>query len=166
MKHKVFKNFGKVTNKGHLRKSRKIAAMLMCVLTVSTLSGCSLFDEVDLVSPNISKEADNFNIYRQIKVINCQSDEVLLEFEGWCSIYQDNEDNQLEITYRAGDDEYYKDFVGLNDRVTYLVTQVDGANVDKYHYEWTYHSKGDLIPVEIKDIDTAEKPVVHDETNE
>lgn len=95
---------------------------------------------------------------------NCQSDEVLLEFEGWCSINKDNTDNQLEITYRVGEGQYYKDFIGLNDRVTYLVTQADGANVDKYHYEWTYHSKGDLIPIEIKDIDTAEKPVVHDES--
>ena len=145
-------------------KKKIIATMLMCVLAVAGLSGCSFKDEADVASFNLSKEADNFNIYRQIKVINCQSDEVLLEFEGWCSINKDNADNQLEITYRVGEGQYYKDFIGLNDRVTYLVTQADGANVDKYHYEWTYHSKGDLIPIEIKDIDTAEKPVVHDET--
>lgn len=101
----------------------------------------------------MGKEADNFNIYRKVTVINNQSDVTMLEFEGWCSIKKDNDDNQLEITYRVGENQYYKDFVGLNDRTTYVITQLDGANVDKYHYEWLYHSNGDLIPIEIKDAD-------------
>lgn len=143
---------------------RVLSIILACVLVSGCITGCSFEDEADVVSRNLSTEADNFNIYRQIKVLNCQSDEVLLEFEGWCSINKDNTDNQLEVTYRVGDGQYCKDFIGLNDRVTYLITQVDGANVDKYHYEWTYHSKGDLIPIEIKDVDTDEKPVIHDET--
>ena len=117
------------------------------------LTGCSWEDEADVASYNISKEADNFNVYRQIKVINCQSDEVILEFEGWCSIHKDNTDNQLEVTYREGNGEYYKDFIGLNDRVTYVVTQLDGSAVDKYHYVWLYHSKGDLIPIKMEDAD-------------
>ena len=116
--------------------------------------GCSLEDEADVASYNISKEADNFNVYRSVKVINNQSDVVMLEFEGWCSIRKDNSDNQLEITYRVGEGTYYKDFIGLNDRTTYVITQIDGSNVDKYHYEWLYHSDGDLIPITIKDADT------------
>lgn len=129
---------------------------LLLVLTIifaMVFTGCSLIDEADVVSNNVSKEADNFNIYRKVRVINCQSDVTLLEFEGWCSIYKDNEDNQLELIYRVGDGLYYKDFIGLNDRTTYVITQLDGANVDKYHYEWTYHSQGDLIPVELVDED-------------
>ena len=138
---------------------KKITIFLMSLLLVISccFAGCSLEDSADVVSQNISKEADNFNIYRKIKVLNCQSDEILLEFEDWCSITKDNTDNQLEITYRVGKNEYYKDLIGLNDRVTYLITQVDGAKVDKYHYEWTYHSKGDLIPIKLKDMDKEEK---------
>ena len=147
-------------------KKKVLTIILSCVLTVGCFTGCSFEDEADVASYNLSKEADNFNIYRKIKVLNCQSDEILLEFEGWCSINKDNADNQLEITYRVGEGQYYKDFIGLNERVTYLVTQVDGANVDKYHYEWTYHSNGDLIPIEFKDMDTAEKPVIHNETTQ
>lgn len=147
-------------------KKKVLTIILSCVLTVGCFTGCSFGDEADVASYNLSKEADNFNIYRKIKVLNCQSDEILLEFEGWCSINKDNADKQLEITYRVGEGQYYKDFIGLNDRVTYLVTQVDGANVDKYHYEWTYHSNGDLIPIEFKDMDTAEKPVIHNETTQ
>ena len=127
--------------------------ILVCMLTISVLAGCSWEDEADVASYNVSKEADNFNVYRKITVINNQSDTVMLEFEGWCSITKDNTDNQLEVTYKIGENEYYKDFIGLNDRTTYLVTQIDGSNVDKYHYEWLYHSKGDLIPITTKDTD-------------
>lgn len=134
-------------------KKKILCLGLGAVMMLGSLTGCSWEDEADVASYNISKEADNFNIYRRITVINNQSDETMLEFEGWCSITKDNDDNQLEITYRVGKDEYYKDFVGLNDRTTYLVTQLDGANVDKYHYEWLYHSEGDLIPIELKDAD-------------
>ena len=137
-------------------KKKVLSVILTCMLAVGYITGCSLADEADVASQNISKEADNFNIYRKIKVLNCQSDEILIEFEGWCSIRKDNNDNQLEVTYRVGEGQYYKDFIGLNDRVTYIITQVDGANVDKHHYEWTYHSKGDLIPIEIKDVDTED----------
>ena len=130
-----------------------IVTGLILILCPLILTGCSWEDEADVASYNISKEADNFNIYRHVIVYNNQTDETLLEFYGWCSITKDNTDNQLEVTYRVGNGEYYKDFVGLNDRTGYLVTQVDGADVDKYHYEWLYHSKGDLIPIQVRDND-------------
>ena len=129
---------------------KRLYVVFLVMIIAFLATGC---DEADVASYNISKEADNFNVYRQIKVINCQSDIVILEFEGWCSIFKDNSDNQLEITYRVGEEKYYKDFIGLNDRVTYVVTQLDGSNVDKYHYEWLYHSNGDLIPITIEDAD-------------
>ena len=134
---------------------KKILSVLMALMIVMVvgLTGCSWENEADVVSRNISTEADNFNIYRRVVVINNQSDETILEFEGWCSIENNMEKNRLEITYRVGENQYYKDFVGINDRTTYVITQIDGANVDKYHYEWLYHSQGDLIPIEIKDAD-------------
>lgn len=132
---------------------KKGTIILIGLLIILSLSGCSFVDEADTASYNVSKEADNFNIYRKITIINNQSDVTMLEFEGWCSIKVDTVENQLELTYRVGENEYYKDFIGLNDRTTYVITQLDGANVDKYHYEWMYHSNGDLIPIELKDND-------------
>lgn len=134
-------------------KKKILCLCLGLVLMLGSLTGCSWEDEADVASYNISKEADNFNIYRRVVVINNQSDETMLEFEGWCSIENNMDKNRLEITYRVGEGQYYKDFVGLNDRTTYVITQIDGANVDKYHYEWLYHSQGDLIPIELKDAD-------------
>ena len=144
----------KTLKEKELKMKKKIITMAsIFALSIGILTGCSFEDEADVASQNISKEADNFNIYRKITVINNQTDSVMLEFCGWCSIRKDNTDNQLELTYRVGKDEYYKDFIGLNDRTTYVITQLDGAKVDKYHYEWLYHSNGDLIPIEIMDAD-------------
>lgn len=134
-------------------KKKILCLGLGVVMMLGSLTGCSWENEADVVSRNISTEADNFNIYRRVAVINNQSDETLLEFEGWCSIENNMDKSRLEITYRVGEGQYYKDFVGLNDRTTYVITQIDGANVDKYHYEWLYHSQGDLIPIELKDAD-------------
>lgn len=134
-------------------KKKIMGILVIMMLAVVTLNGCSWEDEADVASYNISKEADNFNVYRKVTVLNNQSDMTMLEFEGWCSIEKDNTDNQLEITYRVGENSYYKDFIGLNDRTTYVITQIDGSNVDKYHYEWLYHSDGDLIPIDLKDAD-------------
>ncbi len=148
---------------------KKLGLFLTLILTCGLLcTGCSLEDEADVASYNISKEADNFNVYRSVKVINNQSDVVMLEFEGWCSITKDNSDNQLELTYRVGKDTYYKDFIGLNDRTTYVITQLDGSNVDPYHYEWLYHSEGDLVPITVEDADTTLENNVENEgeTNE
>lgn len=132
---------------------KKIIMIILCMGIIVLCGGCSWEDEADVASYNISKEADNFNVYRKITIINNQSDMTMLEFEGWCSINVDRADSQLELTYRVGENQYYKDFIGLNDRTTYVITQIDGSNVDKYHYEWLYHSAGDLIPIEIKDND-------------
>lgn len=136
-----------------MMKKKILCLGLGVAMMLGSLTGCSWEDEADVASYNISKEADNFNIYRKVTVINNQSDETLLEFEGWCSIENNMDKSRLEITYRVGEGQYYKDFIGLNDRTTYVITQIDGANVDKYHYEWLYHSQGDLIPIELKDAD-------------
>ena len=134
-------------------KKKLLVLTMIGILFSFGLCGCSLINEADIVSNNISTEADNFNVYRKITVLNNQTDSTMLEFEGWCSIKKDNNDKQLEITYRTGKDKYYKDFIGLNDRTSYVITQIDGSNVDKYHYTWMYHSKGDLIPIQTKDND-------------
>ena len=130
-----------------------LSTFILSMGIIALCCGCSLEDESYVASHNISKEADNFNVYRKITIINNQSDVTMLEFEGWCSINVDTSDSQLELMYRVGENKYYKDFIGLNDRTTYVITQIDGSNVDKYHYEWLYHSNGELIPIEIKDND-------------
>ena len=71
-----------------------IVVALMAV-SASVLSGCD--SQADRVSYNISQQADNFNIVRQLTVINCIGGDVLFQMTGKLSIEADTTDNQLEI---------------------------------------------------------------------
>lgn len=130
-----------------------IAVLSLSVMLVIGLCSCSILDEADVASTNVSKEADNFKAYRKVTIINNMTDTTLLEFKGWASIRVDEEESQLEIIYRVGKDKYKKDFVGLNNMTTYVVTQIDAMDVNPYQYEWTYHSEGNLIPIDPEDMD-------------
>ena len=126
---------------------KKILLLLMGAMLVTSLTGCT---EAERVSYNVSEEADNFNILRQVIVINNETDKVLYEFEGYSSIESDNADSQLEITSEVGKNKYKKDFIYLNDHTTYVVKDLDGTTVDKYHYEWHVLPEGNVLNTKLK----------------
>ena len=109
-----------------------LTVMLLAMLSavVLALSGCT---EADRVSHNVSVEADNFNVTRRITVINTRSDAPLLEIIGNFSIQ--NTSGDVDIIVEVGPHQYKKRFVHLNSWTTYVVEDVSGAYVDKYHYE-------------------------------
>lgn len=132
-------------------KKIKIICIALSVLLLSVLAtGCS---EASRVSYNLSKQADNFNVVRQLTVINCIEGDVLFQMTGKLSITADTVDNQLEITVED-DGTYVKHFVGLSDNVTYVVEDLNlGANeVNKYRYTLNFNPNM-WIPVEIETID-------------
>ena len=94
------------------------------------LTGCN---QADRVSTNVSKEADNFNVTRRVTVFNTRSDTVLLEIIGNLSIKHSSGD--VDIIVEVAPNQYRKHFVSLNDWTTYVVEDISGAYVDKYHYE-------------------------------
>lgn len=114
---------------------KKIIAIIMIVLTIGTVfTGCSM-READRVSYNVSQEADNFNVIRRLTVINARTDKPTFELVAAFSIEVDNMDNQLEIVCETGDDQYKKHFIGLNEWTLYVVEDISGADVDRFHYE-------------------------------
>ncbi len=111
---------------------KKFIAMLLAVLMVMVcLTGCT---ESEQVSYNISKEADNFNVTRRLTVINARTDTVLLELIGTFAL-ENNSSSELEVICEVADGKYQKHFVYLNEYTLYVVEDISGANVDKYHYE-------------------------------
>lgn len=98
------------------------------------LTGCT---QVDRVSTNLSQQADNFNITRRIVVMNARTDTVLFELIGNFSL-QNNSSNELEIVCEIAQGVYKKHFIYLNENTIYVVEDVSGAYVDKYHYEVNY----------------------------
>ena len=115
------------------KKVAKRIAILMAllVLVCFTATGCT---EADQVSKNISKEADNFNVTRKLTVLNARTDTILLELTGTFAL-KNNDENELEVILETSEGKYQKDYVYLNDYTMYVVEDISGSDVDKYHYE-------------------------------
>lgn len=90
--------------------------------------------EADQVSSNISKQADNFNVTRKLTVLNARTDTVLLELTGTFAL-KNNTSNELEVIIETAEGKYQKDYVYLNEYTMYVVEDISGSEVDKYHYE-------------------------------
>lgn len=117
--------------------------------TVISLSGCE--PQSDRVSYNLSQQADNFNVVREITVINCITGDVLFQMSGRMSIQPDTTDNQLEVLVE-NDGTYFKHFIGLSDNVSYVVEQKSVSNVNNYKYTLNFNPKM-WVPVDVNTID-------------
>ncbi len=113
-------------------KNKIIAAFLAATVLAASVTGCR---EADKVSYNVSQEADNFNVIRRLTVLNAGTDKPMFELVAAFSLTIDAVDNQLEIVCETGEGQYKKHFIGLNEWTLYVVEDVEGASVDKYHYE-------------------------------
>ena len=111
---------------------RKFALVFLSSIAIMML--CSACTEVERVSYNIRQQADNFNVTRRLAVINARTDTPLLELIGNFSL-QNNLDNELEIIVETEKGVYKKHFVYLNENTMYVVEDISGCYVDKYHYE-------------------------------
>ncbi|MBW9216228.1 hypothetical protein KV102_15425 [Mumia sp. zg.B53] len=114
---------------------KKSLTALAGVAAIGTLTtACS--DDAVVVSDNLSKAADNFEIDRRVVFFNGITDKYLLTIEGRCAIEDDG--GQLEVTCKVGKGAYKKHFLGLSDNVSYFVEQIEGAYADPNHYRVTF----------------------------
>lgn len=123
----------------------KICAMLMALMVVATMTGCT---EADKVNANLSKDADYFNCERRITVYNARTDNVILTVEGYMSV-SNNSSSELVVTCKTGANEYKKNYVYLNDYTLYVVEDITGTHTDPYHYQMYFHTEFPVI-VDVK----------------
>ena len=128
-------------------KKKTIILIAMLCAALFILAGCT---EADKVSANISKEADNFNVTRRVTVYNTRTDKILIEVIGNLSIQKSSGD--LDIIIEVAPNKYKKHFISLNSWTTYVVEDVSGAFVDKYHYEINFMPES-IIPFTITQSD-------------
>jgi hypothetical protein len=112
------------------------------------LSGCS--SDADVVSENLSKAADQFQITRRIIFYNGITNQYIMTIEGKCSVNVN--DRKLDVTCKTQKDEYKKHFLGLSDNVTWFAEQIEGAGVSPDHYKVIF--KPEVI---IPDVDRPER---------
>ncbi|MFN6431043.1 MAG: hypothetical protein ACLTOT_09885 [Eubacterium callanderi] len=128
---------------------KKILITITILIALLGVAGCT---QADKVSENLSQEADNFNVVRQLTVINCLQGDVLFQMTGKLSIYADTADNQLEVVVEDENGKYQKHLIGLSDNVTYTVEQKRYEDVSNYRY--TLNFNPDMwFPVDVKTIE-------------
>jgi hypothetical protein len=111
---------------------KKIVALVLVMFSLAGLSACT--SDADVVSENISKDADNFKINRRIIFYNGITGEYMLQIEGFCSV-DPGDANRMSVTCKLGEDNYKKHFLGKSDNVTWFAEQISAANVSKDHYK-------------------------------
>ena len=104
---------------------KKIIALMLSAAMMFPMTGCR---ESNVVSYNVSKEADSFNVQRKITVINARTDTIVFELEGVFAL-QNSSHNELTVICKVGEKEYKKHYVYLNEYTLYFVEDVGGADV-------------------------------------
>lgn len=102
-------------------------------------SACTSHDS-DVVSSNLSTEADQFHIARRIVFYNGITGEYMLSIEGLCALGNNDGPKELTVVCKIGvspngEGLYKKHFLGLSDNVTYFVEQLEAASVSAFHYK-------------------------------
>lgn len=129
-------------------KKRTIAILTMLAIMIAALTGCR---ESSRVSYNIGVEADKFNVTRRLEVLNARTDKPVFELIGNFSV-ANNETNELEVIVEVNPGVYKKHFIYLNEWTIYVIEDVSGAYVDKYHYEVNFLPEM-IVPVEFQSTD-------------
>lgn len=122
--------------------------IILLLIPLLLLTGC---DSATTVSENISKEANEFHVKRRITFINLRTGEYLFQATGNCSIKGglENNNNELELICRIGEDKYQKHFLYIANETTYVVEQLEYSDVSRYDYEFIFRPEA-IIPIQIK----------------
>lgn len=129
---------------------RSVALIVLVAIMLVSFVGCT---QADRVSYNLSKEADNFNVVRQLTVINCIKGDVIFQMTGKLSITADTTNNQLEVTVEDNGT-YVKHFIGLSDNVTYVVEDLNLGDNAVANYRYTLNFNPNMwIPVDVEVIE-------------
>ena len=119
-----------------------IIGLIAIVLFALFTGGCT---EANKVSQNIAKEADNFNVYRRVVIINTRTDKPEFEIIGKMSLSIGT--NRIDCIVEE-DGRYYKHIINLTQNNMYVVEDLGGSDVSKYKYEINYIPES-IIPFTI-----------------
>lgn len=117
-----------------MNTTRTTLAACLIALGAVGLSACA--HDSDVVSENLSNDADAYKIFRQIVVYNAITDKYVLEVEGYCSI--GNNDGAAEVTYTCKSPQgYVKDIIERSDNTFVFVHQLTPTNVSEDYFKVT-----------------------------
>lgn len=127
-----------------------VAALFFVMMIPFVTTGCGPSD-ADVAAHNLSVAAEQFEIPRHIVGINGITDKYLFEIVGYCSVEtaESGLGGALSVTCREvgknGKMGYKKTFLGLSDNVSFVVQQLEPAQVSTSRYRVIFKPEA-LIP--------------------
>jgi hypothetical protein len=116
----------------HVKKA--IAAAVAGAALLGGLAACN--HDSDVASKNLSNEADQFKVFRQIVVYNAITDKYILEIDGYCAL--GNHDPGDEVSYTCKTPQgYIKDIIKKSDNTFVFVHQLHPKNVSHDFFQVT-----------------------------
>ncbi len=118
-----------------MMRRRAAAAAVVLAATAAVLTGC--VSDAQTVSQNLSTEADQFRVPRDIVFYNAITDKYIAEVKGYCSVStQDGvPGGTLAVTCKSSDvpGGYFKDYLGKSDNVAWFSLQASPSYVSAEH---------------------------------
>lgn len=111
---------------------KRIAAVFTVLVLAFSFAACSTSS--DVASKNLSKDADNYKIFREVVVYNTFTDKYILDVKGFCAL--GNNDAAGTVSYTCKTNEgYVKDIIKKSDNVIVYAHQLDPAHVSTKYYK-------------------------------
>ena len=126
---------------------KKLIMAIVTIFILVAFTGCT---QSERVSHNLSKEADSFNVIRELTVINAIQGDVLFTMVGKLSV--ETTEDKLYVIVEDENGNYQKHIIGLSDNITYVLEQKDFKDVENYKYTLNYNPKM-WIPVNFENVD-------------
>ena len=127
---------------------KKILLLVSLLFSWAILVWCNQYD-ADVVSRNLSIEADMFKVDRRIVFYNWITWDYMLSIEWRCSLGNYDPTGQLSVTCKVSEDSYKKHFLWLSDNVTYFVEQLESRDVSDYRYKVIFKPQTIIPDVDI-----------------
>lgn len=116
-----------------MNKTIKTIAAVAAASVLGLTAACS--SDADVASKNLSKDADNFKIFRKVVFYNGITGEVVAEVDGFCSIGNNDSAGKLSITCKLPNGKFIKNYLGLSDNVTWFALQTEATDVSTQRYK-------------------------------
>ena len=117
-----------------MKKITRAGALIGAGLVAATsLTGC-MESQSDVADRNLSKEADDYKVFRQIVVYNGVTDKYVLEVRGWCAL--GNNDSGTKVTYTCKTNRgLVKDIINRSDNIMVFAHQLRPKNVSTKYFK-------------------------------
>jgi hypothetical protein len=113
-----------------MKKIQILVMLTIFTLVIILVSGCS---EAQIASSNVSRGADQFEIFRRVVFYNGITGDYILVIEGYCSIEKE-EDGMFHVIVKTDDGKYLKHYLGISDNVTFFAEQLQPSKSRTDHY--------------------------------